>query len=152
PVNKTLTIRNVGNLNLTVSFISPPVGYQLTPFFFGTTLAPGAESRGIGLQLTASTAGIFSGRVSITHNDSNENPFVINVTGTVLAPTHEIQVLTGTTDIPDNTGAVNFGTSTFGGRTVPRTFTVQNIGNTNLTLGPTITVPFGFSLASGFGS
>jgi hypothetical protein len=99
------------------------------------------------VQLTAATAGVFSGRISIGNN-SNENPFTLGVTGTVLTPAAEIQVLNGTADLPDDTGAVNLGTAAVGGKTVAHTFTVQNLGNTNLTLGA-IVAP-GFLVASGF--
>jgi len=151
PVSKTFTIRNLGNVNLTVSSIAAPAGFHLTTATpFPITLAPGAQTS-MTVQLTASTAGVFSGKVSIGANDDNENPFVINVTGTVLAPAHEIQVLRGTTDIPDNTGVVNYGTFLVVG-TATRTFTVRNIGNTSLTLGPSISVSAPFFLASSFGS
>src|SRR5439155_19443777 len=54
---------------------------------------------------------------------------------------------------PDDTGFVNFGTFTVAsGGMVVRTFTVRNIGNTNLTLGaPTISSP-AFIVTSGLGS
>src|SRR5262249_2914118 len=126
-------------------------GYRLTIVTQSFVVAPGAQAS-ITVLLTASTAGIFSGRVAIGNNDSDENPFVINVTGAVVAPAPEIQVLDGSTDIPDNTGAVNSGVPPLGSGTVTRTFTVQNLGNANLTLGPGITVAAPFFLASAFGS
>ncbi len=66
----------------------------------------------------------------------------------VLAP--EIQVGDGATDIADNTGNVNFGSTTTG-NSLSRTFTVTNQGTSNLTLG-TISLPNGFTLAQGFGA
>src|SRR5262245_30145574 len=91
--------------------VSVPAGYETSILnVFGFTLAPGAQAK-LAVQLAADTAGIFNGRVSISTNDDDENPFVINVTGTVLAPAHEIQVLNRTTDIPDNTGVVNLAPS-----------------------------------------
>ena len=62
----------------------------------------------------------------------------------------EIQVLVFGADLPDNTGSVAFGTA-LAGTPVPRTFTVRNVGLSDLHLG-TITLPAGFSLASGFGA
>jgi len=71
--------------------------------------------------------------------------------GTSAAPEPEIQVLDGTTDIPDGTGSVNFGTTTVG-MPLNKTFTVKNIGAATLTLTEPIAVPAGFSVASSFGS
>jgi N-acetylneuraminic acid mutarotase len=71
--------------------------------------------------------------------------------GTSAAPRPEIQVLDGTTDIPDGTGSVNFGTTTVG-MPINKTFTVKNTGTANLSLTEPIAVPAGFSVASSFGS
>ena len=71
--------------------------------------------------------------------------------GTSAAPEPEIQVLDGTTDIPDGTGSINFGTTTVG-MPINKTFTVKNTGTANLSLTEPIAVPTGFSVASSFGS
>ena len=57
----------------------------------------------------------------------------------------------GATDISDNTGSVNFG-NTLPGTPVTKTFTVTNLGTTNLTLATPISVPAGFTVTSSFGS
>ncbi len=62
----------------------------------------------------------------------------------------EIQVLDGTTDLPDNTGTATIGT-TLPDIGLTRTFTVANLGTQPLTLG-TISVPSGFSVAADFGT
>jgi hypothetical protein len=62
----------------------------------------------------------------------------------------DIEVLDGATDILDETGLVDFGSTTLGAP-VTRTFTVRNAGTAGLTLGA-INVPSGFTLTSGFGS
>jgi len=67
------------------------------------------------------------------------------------APNPEIQVLEGSTDLPDGTGKVNFG-STDAGTAVVKTFTVKNLGDGNLTLASSISVPAGFTVSSGFGA
>jgi hypothetical protein len=66
-------------------------------------------------------------------------------------PAPEIQVLDGATDIPDDTGAVSFG-STSVGAPVSKTFTVRNTGTADLTLSPVISVPAGFTVTAGFGA
>ncbi|MDA1051398.1 MAG: tandem-95 repeat protein, partial [Planctomycetota bacterium] len=67
----------------------------------------------------------------------------------VSAP--EIQVLDeASNELLDGTGLFDFGT-TPAGTTVPKTFTVRNLGNASLTLtAGSITLPEGFSLASDF--
>jgi hypothetical protein len=61
------------------------------------------------------------------------------------------QVLDGTINVADGTGAVSLGT-TFVGSPVTRTITIKNLGTQNLTLTGPINLPVGFSLAAGFGS
>jgi uncharacterized delta-60 repeat protein len=87
----------------------------------------------------------------ITFDSNDQGNFALaRYLGDPVVP--DIQVLNGTTVIPDNAGSVNFGTVVQPIGTSTRTFTVRNIGVKNLTLGPTITVPAGFSLVAGFGS
>lgn len=60
----------------------------------------------------------------------------------------EVEVLDGTTLIPDNAGAVDFGATPVG-TSVSKTFTVKNVGTSDLTLGA-ISVPSGFTVTSGW--
>jgi uncharacterized repeat protein (TIGR01451 family) len=70
--------------------------------------------------------------------------------GAFEVPSVGIQVLDGVTDVPDDTGNVDFGSTL--GTPVTKTFTVKNIGKTSpLTLSD-LTVPAGFGIASDFGS
>jgi hypothetical protein len=68
-----------------------------------------------------------------------------------LPPGASAQVLDGTTNVPDNTGAVNLG-STFVGAALTKTFTIKNLGSQALMLSGPIVMPAGFSLASSFAS
>jgi hypothetical protein len=61
----------------------------------------------------------------------------------------EIQVLAGATDITDGTGLVNFG-STPQNTVITKTFTIKNIGTSDLTLGALSALPNGFSLVGTF--
>ncbi|MCL1470075.1 Calx-beta domain-containing protein, partial [Argonema antarcticum] len=63
----------------------------------------------------------------------------------------EIQVLETATNIPDNTGSVNFGTTPLG-TAITKTFTIKNTGFNDLTLNSISPIGTGFSLASPFGS
>lgn len=62
----------------------------------------------------------------------------------------EIEVLDGATLLTDGSGTVDFGTVLTGG-TSTKTFTVRNIGATDLTVQP-VTVPAGFTIVSNLGA
>ncbi len=84
-VTRTLTIRNDGTQTLTLSALDPaslPAGYSIVTNVGWTTLAPGAYTT-VTLQLDATAAGSFGGSISIANNDSDENPFTLNLAGTV---------------------------------------------------------------------
>jgi uncharacterized repeat protein (TIGR01451 family) len=148
PVTKTFTVQNVGTADLTLGAISVPSGFTYTTF--GTApVAPGGSTT-FTVTMTAASAGTYSGTVSFVNNDADESPFDFTVSGTVnsvSAP--EIAVLVDGNNLPDGSGSVAFG-STAAGTPVAKTFTVQNVGTANLTLGA-ITVPAGFT-ASAFGT
>ena len=68
--------------------------------------------------------------------------------GDVPTPAPEIRVFEGSTELQDGLGSVDFG-RTRPGISVSKTFTVENVGNTDLTLQP-VTVPSGFTVTSNF--
>jgi uncharacterized protein (DUF1800 family)/uncharacterized cupredoxin-like copper-binding protein len=150
PVTKTFTVRNAGTATLTLTNpITVPAGFSATSFST-TTLAPGASTT-FTVTLTAATAGSFSGQLSFANSDTPRNPYNFTISGMVIAPGPEIQVLQGTTNIPNDTGTINFGT-TGQGTPVSRTFTVRNLGTETLTLTPPISVPAGFTVTQSFGA
>ena len=63
----------------------------------------------------------------------------------------EIAVLDGAVNIPDNTGSVNFGTTTVG-QPITKTFIISNSDNGTLFLTDNLTVPNGFSVVNNFGT
>jgi uncharacterized repeat protein (TIGR01451 family) len=148
PVTKTFTVQNVGAADLTLGAISVPSGFTYTTFGT-TTVAPGGSTT-FTVTMTAASAGTYSGTVSFVNNDADENPFDFTVSGTVsTVSAPEIAVSVDGNNLPDGTGSVAFGTTT-AGTPVAKTFTVQNVGTADLTLG-VITVPAGFT-ASTFGT
>jgi hypothetical protein len=149
-VSKIFTVKNLGTANLTLTTpITVPAGFTLTASFGKSVLTPNT-STSFTLRLNATTVGSYNGTVSFANNDSNENPYNFTVSGTVTG-VPEIDVLNGTTSVPDGTGSVAFGATTVG-KAVSKTFTVKNLGTANLTLTAPITVPRGFSVATSFGS
>ncbi len=86
PVVKTITVKNLGNAALTLGTISAmPTGFTLVSGFGSTSLAPN-ETTTFQVSLNANTAGPFSGSFSFINNDADEDPFVVNVQGSVVAP------------------------------------------------------------------
>lgn len=82
-VIKTYTVTNVGIAPLTLT--NPPVvpgGF--TASNFGTTnLVPGGSTT-FTVTLAATTVGSYSGAVALTNSDTDENPFLFDVTGQVF--------------------------------------------------------------------
>jgi hypothetical protein len=80
-------------------------------------------------------------------------PYIDNTdsffTKATVTPAPEIQVLLDTTDIPDNSGSLSFGTTRVG-TAVSKTITVKNVGTSNLVLSAPIRVPSGFTVTSSF--
>ncbi|ADV63588.1 hypothetical protein Isop_3023 [Isosphaera pallida ATCC 43644] len=152
PLSRVFTVINTGNANLVLNpSISLPNGFSILAGFGQTTLAPGA-STSFTVRLNATTVGTFSGPMSFTSNDPDESPYVVTLTGVVNpTPTPDAELRLGTTVIPSGTGTVTFGPTTIG-TPVDRLLTIVNTGNANLILNPTITVPSGFTLISGFGA
>lgn len=150
---KTLTIRNDGTANLTLSQLVLPTKYSIVSGPGQTTLAPGASTT-ITLGLNTSLAGTFSGAMALVNNDADEGPFNFNVTGTVTVQTPttapEISILDGTTELVDGSSTLNFGSVAVGG-TATKVLTIRNIGTANLMLSQ-IVLPNAYSLAAGPGA
>ena len=85
PVNKVLTVRNVGTENLTLTSLNTavfPTGYSLVSDLGTTVLAP-ESSTTFTVRLYSSSAGTFSGPISLGNNVADENPFDLFLTGSV---------------------------------------------------------------------
>lgn len=147
---KTFTIQNLGNANLTLGSVSLPAGFVLTQAPLTSTVAAGASTTFI-VSLDTTVAGTFSGALTFTNNDADENPFNFSLAGTVTTPAPlapEITVLDGTANVADNTGSISLGSVAVGG-SASKVITIRNDGTANLTLDPNITLPTGFTLAQG---
>ena len=84
-LNKTFTINNNGTADLNLSSLTLPTGFTLGGNF-PTTIAPGGNST-FQVQVNTTAANSFSGELSFTTNDSDENPFNFPITATVIAVT-----------------------------------------------------------------
>jgi Ca2+-binding RTX toxin-like protein len=143
-LTKTFTIKNTGTAALNLSNLKLPDGFSLVGSLPGSVAAN--DSTSISVALNTTTAGTYSGSLSLSNNDNNESPFDFAISGTVKpAPTPEIQVLNGTVDITDGSStAIEFG-DTIVGNTLTKTFTIKNTGTAALNLS-NLKLPDGFSL------
>ncbi|HJT36415.1 MAG TPA: choice-of-anchor D domain-containing protein, partial [Pirellulales bacterium] len=140
--SKTFSIENTGSASLTVSAVTPPSGYTLQTAVPLTV--PAGGSTGLTIALTTTTAGSFSGPLTITDNDPANNPFTINVSGTVTTPPAPVlQLLDGSTTL--TSGSTDSFGSVLVGATDTKTYTLENTGNAVLSISG-LSLPGGFSL------
>ncbi len=148
----TFTVRNDGGSTLTLGTPSLPAGYFISEGL-NSTLAPGA-SDSFSVQLQTGSIGVISGQVSISTNDSDENPFNFQITGTITARSQELEGSYNGTLIVDGDSTptplegTDFGSVQQGQTGPSRVFTVRNTGGLTLTLG-SVSVPSGFTLVNG---
>ncbi len=106
----------------------------------------------ISIKLVADQIGSYSGELSFTNNDGDENPYNFTITGEVVDPEPEIDVYDEYELIEDGLGYVDVG-QTITGTPLEYTFTVTIVGGADLTLDPaSLELLVGFSLVSGFDS
>ena len=83
PIERTLTIRNVGAANLSLQPLTVPSGFQATQNVAANTILGTNEEATVIVQLTAGSAGQPSGQLSFVNSDSDEDPFNFDINGTV---------------------------------------------------------------------
>jgi hypothetical protein len=137
--NITFTIENSGNatLNLTGTPKIVKSGTNASDFTITETLPASINASGSAtftISFTPSGTGTRTAQISIANNDGDENPYIINLSGTGNAATApEINLKQNTTSI------VSAGTHIFGAFTVSQssgniTFTIENTGDATLNL------------------
>ncbi|MHC2071091.1 Calx-beta domain-containing protein [Bremerella sp. T1] len=88
--SRSVVIRNTGDAALSISGISISGSYSVSGNTGSGTLNPG-QSRTLTVSMTGtSTAGTKTGTLSVSSNDSDENPFDIHLYGDVVKPTASI--------------------------------------------------------------
>ena len=139
---RTFTVNNTGTASLTVSAVSLPSGYSLQTTLPLTVAANGSAT--FAVSLSTSSVGTYTGTMSITDTDTQNDPYNVSLSGTVTAPPAPIMSLAdGSTSIT-NGGSDSFGSVTQG-TSDSRTFTVSNTGNASLSVSA-ISIPDGYSL------
>ncbi len=140
--NITFTIENTGNaiLNLTGTPKIVKSGANAGDFTITETLPATINASGsatFNINFMPSGRGARTAQISIANNDSNENPYIINLIGAGIAP--EINLKQNTTSIA-NAGSFDFGAFVVSQSSGNITFTIENTGNVilNLTGSPKI--------------
>lgn len=95
PPERTFTVRNDGDLLLTLSGLTVPSGYTITQNFAAASLRSG-QSTTFKVRMDTTVAGTKTGSIQFTCNDANEATFNFPVTGTVNSPLNAPAVLTVT--------------------------------------------------------
>ncbi len=144
----TFTIENVGTSDLTLSGTSPnyvtisgSTDFAISSQPLSSTIASGANLS-FEITLNPSTAGLLEATVSIANSDTDENPYTFKIQGTGTVP--EINITGNSVNIPNGDDApslakhTDFGSVVYdNGSTLVRTFTIENIGTSDLTLSGT---------------
>jgi len=86
PIDVTFTIKNIGDSNLTLSNVTLANNTAFTIVSSPTTPVTPGSTTNVTLRFTASNATAFTDTLTIVSNDSNNSPFVINLTGKGLNP------------------------------------------------------------------
>jgi uncharacterized delta-60 repeat protein len=105
---KTVVIRNQGTLELTGLTITKSPGGNPDDFIYTGvipgTLPPGG-SASINVNFTPAAAGTRTAQLVITSNDEDENPFVLNLTGSLATPLEAWRVANFGTPYPTGPAA-----------------------------------------------
>jgi hypothetical protein len=101
--------------------------------------------------VSSGTNSLFINSASVTTDQPGTERDSTCDIGAYEVPQVGIQVLDGISDIPDDTGSVDFGWTTVG-KPITKQFTVKNIGKSFSLLLSDLTVPTGYSIVENFGS
>ena len=140
-VTRTFRIQNSGTAALTIGAISFSGAAAID---FSVTTAPSSSVAVSGntefiVTFNPSTTGTREAVISIINNDDDENPYTFSLIGIGTGPEINIQGGSPSVDIasgdnsPTTAKGTDFGSQSTTG-TVTRTFTIQNLGNTALSI------------------
>jgi len=146
PITRTFTIQN-NSLTHALNLTSAPLVGILGSTDFIVSAQPSASSVGINNSVTFDvtympvTPGLQSATLIIINDDPNDDPFLFEVQGNGGGvPGREIDILGNTISIasgdntPDIADHTDFDSTIACGASLSRTFTIQNLGTTDLSL------------------
>ncbi|WP_037299797.1 BspA family leucine-rich repeat surface protein [Runella limosa] len=144
-IERTFTIENTGSpyLLLTGDPLVDISGTHTNDF--SVTTMPSSSISNVPttfvVRFVPRAAGLRTATISIANNDPDENPYNFAIQGTGIIPAPEINVKGNSVNIAsgDNSPVItdhsDFGPASVTGGTVTRTFTIENIGTSDLVLG-----------------
>ena len=145
---KDFVVENTGRGTLTIGNVTVPNGFTVE-HVSNTTIRRNGIAHII-VRCNTATSGTFSGQLSFSNNDANENPYNFNRSCTIRQPSApDIAVINerDLSPIPDNTGSVSV--SGVRGQGVEIEISVHSEGQGILTFSQP-TVPAGFILTDEF--
>jgi len=133
----TFTIRNIGSSDLTSISLSVD-GTNGADFSVtsnpATTVAGPSGVTTFAVRFSPKAAGFRTATLHIASNDSDENPFDIEITGTGVQPVPEISVAQPAgSKLADAASKISFGTAQIGKGSAVKTFVIKNTGSAPLT-------------------
>jgi hypothetical protein len=151
-ITKDIIIANtgLGELKITaVTFTSmtangisnSPIGFTTVGANIFPNTVPGGGQATVTLRLGSVTPGDYNAKITMTNNDANENPMVINLTGTITPDLTrgEIDVTLAGANVPNNT-TIPFG-NTFTATPVSKDFVITNSGTATMPITWSMHIP-----------
>jgi len=140
--SQVFTVRNEGDAPLTVSQASGLSGpFSINPVNGGGTgddwIVDAGSTRQFTVTYQPTTRGDHNATLMLSNNDSDEDSYQITFTGTGVSPA-EIEVKQNTTLIADNSSVFDFGSVLEGSGGREFIFTINNVGDLNLTVGSVV--------------
>ena len=131
--SRTFVIRNLGDILLTgiTPVLSGPDAADFQILTQGSSELPGGQSTNLSVRFSPSAGGLAQAILSISSNDPDENPFVIDLTATGVTP--EITIRERNVGEITNGGSFDFG-SVRVGDFVNKVLEIWNDGTGNLTV------------------
>ncbi len=134
-VVRTFTINNTGTTDLVLGVST--IGGTHSGDFMVTSMpsspVSGGGSTTVEVTFDPSSSGQRDANISIVTNDTDENPYNFDITGTGVEPEMDVSEA-GVGAIADEGGPVNFGSVTTAGTSAAFTFTITNNGTSDLSL------------------
>ncbi|MEJ2556049.1 MAG: choice-of-anchor D domain-containing protein, partial [Anaerolineae bacterium] len=131
-LDQTFRIFNDGNATLSIGGVSINSSHFSLKTAPPATIDPGSSGTFV-LRFFSTTAGTFSGQVTIENNDPNNSPFWFNASGTALGPEIRVAQAWDGKTIPDG-GSFTFPDTSVSNLPISRLFNICNDGNSTLTI------------------
>ena len=142
----TFVIHNDGTSPLLISSVTvdDETNFDLISSIDGETISSGDDER-FYVAFTPQASGVYTAAVTVTNNDADENPYIINLTGEGVEP--EISVWKGLTEYVNGGAPYDFGDLMTTDPGVEITYDVRNVGGAVLTVdGVAISDPVNYAV------